>query len=52
MTRIPRAVRGLTIGEFADKYDGDVNRALQAITKAKLEANEDSFVIDEAIRKR
>lgn len=52
VTRIPRAVRGLTMGEFADKYDGDVNKALQAITRARLEASEDSFSLDDAVKKR
>lgn len=40
------------MGEFADKYDGDVNKALQAITRARLEASEDSFSLDDAVKKR
>ncbi|GJJ13297.1 hypothetical protein Clacol_007549 [Clathrus columnatus] len=50
VTRIPRAVRALTMGEFADKYDGDVNNALQAIAKARLEASDDS--LGDVVRKK
>lgn len=52
VTRIPRAIRNITMGEFADKYDGDVNKALQAITKAKMAASEEPIGIEDSARKR
>ncbi|KAF8582836.1 hypothetical protein K439DRAFT_121931 [Ramaria rubella] len=52
VTRIPRAIRTLTIAEFADKYDGDVNKALQAITKARMEASGEPTELDASARKR
>jgi len=52
VTRIPRAIRTLTIGEFADKYDGDISKALKAITKAKMVAGEEPDGIEETDRKR
>lgn len=52
VTRIPRAIRTLTVAEFADKYDGDVNKALQAITKARMEASGEPAGIDGSTRKR
>lgn len=53
VTRIPRAIRNLTVAEFADKYGGDVNKALQAITKARMEASgEAAGGIDGSARKR
>ncbi|KIJ25196.1 hypothetical protein M422DRAFT_38896 [Sphaerobolus stellatus SS14] len=52
VTRIPRAIRTITIGEFADKYDGDVNIALKAITKAKMVASEEPAGIEDTERKR
>ncbi|KAF8527488.1 hypothetical protein BU17DRAFT_39482 [Hysterangium stoloniferum] len=52
VTRIPRAIRTLTVGEFADKYDGDVNKALQALTKAKMEASGEPVGLEASIRKR
>ena len=52
VTRIPRAIRTLTMAEFADKYDGDVSKALQAITKARLEATGEPVGADASVRKR
>ncbi|KAF8526146.1 hypothetical protein JB92DRAFT_2873714 [Gautieria morchelliformis] len=52
VTRIPRAIRTLTIAEFSDKYDGDVNKAIQAITKARMEASGEPAVLDGSVRKR
>lgn len=52
VTRIPRVIRSLTIAEFADKYNGDVNMALQAITKARMEASGEPAGLDGSARKR
>lgn len=52
VTRIPRVIRSLTIAEFADKYNGDVNKALQAITKARMEASGEPAGLDGSARKR
>jgi hypothetical protein len=29
--RIPKVVRSITMAEFADKYDGDINAALRGL---------------------
>ncbi|HEV7737797.1 MAG TPA: borealin N-terminal domain-containing protein [Chlamydiales bacterium] len=52
VTRIPRAIRNLTMAEFADKYDGDVNKALQAMTKAKMALSGEPVGIEDTARKR
>jgi len=40
------------MAEFADKYDGDVNKALQAITKARMEASGDPMGTETSAKKR
>ncbi|CAE6478395.1 unnamed protein product [Rhizoctonia solani] len=37
VTRIPRALRSLNIGEFADKYNGSISECLQKMVQARLE---------------
>ena len=38
LTYIPHLVRGMTMAEFGDKYDGDVQAALRGIQKERLTA--------------
>lgn len=42
VTRIPRALRSLTVGEFADKYNGSIAACLQGMAQARLESTQDS----------
>ncbi|KAG9087384.1 hypothetical protein FRC07_012837, partial [Ceratobasidium sp. 392] len=42
VTRIPRALRSLTVGEFADKYDGSISACLQAMAQARVESTQDA----------
>ncbi|CAE7227580.1 unnamed protein product [Rhizoctonia solani] len=42
VTRIPRALRSLTIGEFADKYNGSISECLQGMAQARLESTQDA----------
>lgn len=42
VTRIPRALRSLTVGEFADKYDGSIAACLQGMAQARIESAQDS----------
>ena len=32
--RIPKLVRGISMGEFADKYDGDISACLRGLQRA------------------
>src|SRR6266852_4451850 len=36
LTYIPHLVRGMTMAEFGDKYDGDVQAALRGLQKERL----------------
>ncbi|KAG8762360.1 hypothetical protein FRC11_009663 [Ceratobasidium sp. 423] len=40
VTRIPRALRSLTIGEFADKYNGSISECLQGMAQARLDTQD------------
>ncbi|QRW00625.1 hypothetical protein RhiJN_28643 [Ceratobasidium sp. AG-Ba] len=42
VTRIPRALRSLTVGEFADKYDGSISACLQGMAQARVESAQDA----------
>jgi hypothetical protein len=42
VTRIPRALRSLNVGEFADKYDGSIAACLQGMAQARLESAQGS----------
>ncbi|KAG9102300.1 hypothetical protein FRC06_002145 [Ceratobasidium sp. 370] len=42
VTRIPRALRSLTVGEFADKYDGSIAACLQGMAQARVESTQDA----------
>ncbi|CAE6455252.1 hypothetical protein ACGC1H_004529 [Rhizoctonia solani] len=42
VTRIPRALRSLTIGEFADKYNGSISECLQGMAQARLESAQET----------
>ncbi|KAF8710803.1 Nbl1 / Borealin N terminal, partial [Rhizoctonia solani] len=42
VTRIPRALRSLTVGEFADKYNGSISECLQGMAQARLESTGDA----------
>ncbi|KAG8699632.1 hypothetical protein FRC09_006492 [Ceratobasidium sp. 395] len=42
VTRIPRALRSLNVGEFADKYDGSIAACLQAMAQARVESSQDA----------
>ena len=39
LTHIPHLVRGMTMAEFGDKYDGDVQAALRGLQKERLTAD-------------
>ena len=36
LAKIPHLVRGMTMAEFGDKYDGDVQAALRGLQKERL----------------
>ncbi|KAG8744734.1 hypothetical protein FRC10_009499 [Ceratobasidium sp. 414] len=42
VTRIPRALRSLMVGEFADKYDGSIAACLQGMAQARMESTQDA----------
>lgn len=42
VTRIPRALRSITVGEFADKYDGSIAACLQGMAQARMESVQDA----------
>ncbi|KEP51076.1 Nbl1/borealin family, amino-terminal protein [Rhizoctonia solani 123E] len=42
VTRIPRALRSLTIGDFADKYNGSISECLQGMAQARLESAQET----------
>ncbi|KAJ1309968.1 hypothetical protein OPQ81_006726 [Rhizoctonia solani] len=44
VTRIPRALRSLTVGEFADKYNGSISECLQKMAQARLESTQDADI--------
>ncbi|TDL22250.1 hypothetical protein BD410DRAFT_723257 [Rickenella mellea] len=48
--RVPKLVRGLTMGEFADKYNGDINEAMKGLHKDR--AGGEPVPIDASARKR
>ncbi|CAE6423661.1 unnamed protein product [Rhizoctonia solani] len=41
VTRIPRALRSLTVGDFADKYNGSISECLQGMAQARIESTGD-----------
>ena len=47
--RIPKLVRGITMGEFADKYDGDISSCLRGLQRA-VQGGEPT--VDAALKKR
>ncbi|KAH7340682.1 hypothetical protein B0J17DRAFT_330014 [Rhizoctonia solani] len=42
VTRIPRALRSLNVGEFADKYNGSISECLQKMAQARLESAQEA----------
>ncbi|KAF8431467.1 hypothetical protein L210DRAFT_3416272 [Boletus edulis BED1] len=50
ISRIPRLVRGVTMGEFADKYNGDIQACLRGLQSERVGGTE--FEIDRDTRKR
>lgn len=50
ISRIPRLVRGVTMGEFADKYNGDIQACLRGLQSERMGGTE--FEIDRDTRKR
>ncbi|CAE6498277.1 unnamed protein product [Rhizoctonia solani] len=42
VTRIPRALRSLNVGEFADKYNGSISECMQKMAQARLESSQDT----------
>ena len=50
ISRIPRLVRGVTMGDFADKYHGDVQACLRGLQSERMGGAE--FEIDRDTRKR
>jgi hypothetical protein len=51
ITRLPRAIRSLTMEEFDVKYNGDITACLQALAKARM-AEGGVLEIDASARKR
>ncbi|KAH0832339.1 hypothetical protein J3R83DRAFT_13355 [Lanmaoa asiatica] len=50
ISRIPKLVRGVTMGEFADKYNGDIQACLRGLQSERM--GETEFEIDRDTRKR
>ncbi|KAH7927633.1 hypothetical protein BV22DRAFT_1031530 [Leucogyrophana mollusca] len=50
ISRIPKLVRGVTMGEFADKYNGDIQACLRGLQREKL--GPEAVEIDKDTRKR
>lgn len=48
--RVPKLVRNITMGEFADKYNGDINECLRGLQREKQEG--ESSLADMEMRKR
>lgn len=48
---IPHLVRGMTMAEFGDKYDGDVQAALRGLQKERLAINVEPLDRNEMKRK-
>ncbi|KZS93213.1 hypothetical protein SISNIDRAFT_486128 [Sistotremastrum niveocremeum HHB9708] len=43
--RVPKLVRGVTMAEFGDKYNGDIQACLRGLQKARQEAGPDNIEI-------
>ncbi|KAF9219173.1 hypothetical protein BS17DRAFT_789940 [Gyrodon lividus] len=53
ISRIPKLVRGVTMGEFADKYNGDIQACLRGLQSARMGVGKtETFEIDRDTRKR
>ncbi|KAG8214888.1 hypothetical protein J3R82DRAFT_10059 [Butyriboletus roseoflavus] len=50
ISRIPKLVRGVTMGDFADKYNGDIQACLRGLQSERMGGTE--FGIDRDTRKR
>lgn len=50
ISRIPKLVRGVSMGEFADKYNGDIQACLRGLQSERMGGTE--FEIDKDTRKR
>ena len=50
ISRIPKVVRGVTMGEFADKYNGDIQACLRGLQSERMGGTD--FEIDKDTRKR
>lgn len=48
--RVPRLVRAITMGEFADKYNGDMNECLRGLQKERQGG--EPVAMDPTIKKR
>ncbi|EGN97979.1 hypothetical protein SERLA73DRAFT_109266 [Serpula lacrymans var. lacrymans S7.3] len=48
--RVPKLVRGITMGVFTDKYNGDVQECLRGLQKEKM--GSEAIEIDQTTRKR
>lgn len=51
ISRIPKLVRSVKMGDFADKYDGDVQACLRGLQRERL-GNTEELEIDRETRKR
>lgn len=51
ITRIPRAIRPMSVAEFGDKYNGSITECLQGLAKVKLDEGID-VDIQASARKR
>ncbi|KZP33576.1 hypothetical protein FIBSPDRAFT_943365 [Athelia psychrophila] len=56
ISRVPKLVRGLTMREFGDKYNGDVQAALRGVQRERMGISADAgagdIEIDKSTRKR
>ncbi|KIK93092.1 hypothetical protein PAXRUDRAFT_829337 [Paxillus rubicundulus Ve08.2h10] len=53
ISRIPKLVRGVSMGEFADKYNGDIQACLRGLQSARMGmGGAETFEIDRDTRKR
>ncbi|KAF7978495.1 hypothetical protein HWV62_45643 [Athelia sp. TMB] len=56
ISRVPKLVRGLTMREFGEKYNGDVQAALRGVQRERMGMDADSgagdIEIDKSTRKR
>ncbi len=48
--RVPRLVRSITMGEFADKYNGDINECLRGLQKERQGG--EPVPVDPVLKKR